>query len=296
MNAHTTDLAPAPTTAGDPEALSMTRTTQFDLEEMFSKHQLHSCIRQTFLDAGVADVMEQQGIPSTFGIDLLIQMVLHKRTTVPVLTGILKKHFEDNASIDNPAQFCADMILVMVDLDWLDWEDMSQQLIIRIDIPDAVKARMEIFQYPLPMIEKPDPVTNNRQTGYQSIRGSLLLKNNHHDEDICLDHINRSNAIPLALNADVVAFVQNQWKDLSAPKEGESRQDYVKRVTAFEKYDRVSRDVLAALMAQGDRFWLTHKYDKRGRTYSQGYHVNPQGNDWNKACVEFADAELLNEE
>jgi len=36
---------------------------------------------------------------------------------------------------------------------------------------------------------------------------------------------------------------------------------------------------------------LTHKYDKRGRCYSQGYHVNPQGNDWNKAVIEFAEKE-----
>ena len=65
---------------------------------------------------------------------------------------------------------------------------------------------------------------------------------------------------------------------------------------AFERYDRVSHDVLAGLMAQGNRFHLTYKYDKRGRTYAQGYHVNPQGSDWNKACVVFADAEPLNKD
>jgi DNA-directed RNA polymerase len=47
-------------------------------------------------------------------------------------------------------------------------------------------------------------------------------------------------------------------------------------------------------MAGGNRFWLTHKYDKRGRTYCQGYHVSYQGNDYNKACIEFADGEPLN--
>jgi len=97
----------------------------------------------------------------------------------------------------------------------------------------------------------------------------------------------------LSLDSDVVAFIQNQWKNHDRRKDGESREDFRKRVKAFDKYDRTSRDVLAALMAQGDRFWLTHKYDKRGRTYAQGYHVNPQGNDWNKACVEFANKEKL---
>jgi DNA-directed RNA polymerase len=38
---------------------------------------------------------------------------------------------------------------------------------------------------------------------------------------------------------------------------------------------------------------MTHKYDKRGRTYSQGYHIQPQGSDWNKAVIEFADKEIV---
>jgi DNA-directed RNA polymerase len=48
------------------------------------------------------------------------------------------------------------------------------------------------------------------------------------------------------------------------------------------------------MFTAGNRFYMTHKYDKRGRTYSQGYHINPQGNDWNKAVIEFADKEVIN--
>ncbi len=47
------------------------------------------------------------------------------------------------------------------------------------------------------------------------------------------------------------------------------------------------------LMMHSNVFHMTHKYDKRGRTYSQGYHVNYQGNPWNKACIEFADKEVV---
>jgi DNA-directed RNA polymerase len=47
------------------------------------------------------------------------------------------------------------------------------------------------------------------------------------------------------------------------------------------------------LAVADDRFYLTNKYDKRGRTYSQGYHVNPQGADWNKGVIELADKELI---
>ena len=196
---------------------------------------------------------------------------------------------------ENPAQACADMILIAAEKDFVDWDEMTQTIVMTYDITQDVKTRMAMLQYPLPMIEEPVPVRNNLQTGYQTISGSIILKDNHHAEDVCLDHINRMNRIPLSLNTDVVSFVQHQWKNLDKPKNGETKEDFRRRVKAFEKYDKSSRGVIKALLAQGDRFWLTHKYDKRGRTYSQGYHVNYQGADWNKACVEFADKEVLND-
>ena len=74
--------------------------------------------------------------------------------------------------------------------------------------------------------------------------------------------------------------------------EGETRADFEKRRRAFEKYDRTAKDVIGLLQQEGSEFYLTHKYDKRGRTYCQGYHVTYQGAPWNKAVIEFADQEV----
>ena len=52
------------------------------------------------------------------------------------------------------------------------------------------------------------------------------------------------------------------------------------------------REVMEALFMMGNEFYLTHRYDKRGRCYAQGYHVTTQGNPWNKAVIEFAHEEL----
>lgn len=278
--------------APETDDLSIMGSSQIDLERLYSKHQVFSCLANEYRDAGFEEALIEVGILASFGIDLLVQMCLHKRASVPVLVGLLKKHFKHET---NPAQACADMILKAAAEDVIDWEDLSGTAVVKYEVSADVQERLDRFQYPLPMIQEPESVNNNRQTGYCTIRGSIILRNNHHEDDVCLDHINRMNSTPLALNANVVAFVQNQWKNLDKPKDGESHDDFKRRKKAFEKYDRTSRDVLAALMAQGDRFWLTHKYDKRGRTYSQGYHVNYQGNDWNKACIEFADKEPLNE-
>ena len=50
---------------------------------------------------------------------------------------------------------------------------------------------------------------------------------------------------------------------------------------------------MSILVNAGNRFFLTHAYDKRGRTYAKGYHVNYQGNDWNKATICFAEGEIV---
>lgn len=263
-------------------------TSQIALEQLYSKYQLMDCIKGEFIAAGFPNELARLEIPVDFGIELLAQIALHKRAPIYTLVGLLRKHF---LAEDNPSQACADMILKAAQEDFVDWNDLSQSVIVKFILSEDVQEKLNQFQYPLPMIEEPSTVSNNKQTGYRTIKGSLILKNNHHNEDICLDHINRMNAVPLSLNADVVAFVQNNWKNLNKAKEGEKVEDYRKRVRAFEKYDESSRDVLQALMAAGNRFWLTHKYDKRGRSYCQGYHATYQGNDWNKAVIEFADAE-----
>ena len=273
--------------------VDITTATQSELEMLTSKYQLMSCLREEFRAAGFVAELQSKNIDPDFGIDLLAQMVLHKRANIPTIVGCLMHHFEHAA---DPAQACADAVLEAAEADFLDWNPELLLLIIVYNISDDVKEKLDMFQYPLPMVVEPEEVCRNRQTGYQTIKGSIILRDNHHEDDVCLDHINRMNAIPLTLNKDVVTFIQNKWKSLDKPKPDETIQKFQKRKRAFAKYDEVSRDVIEAIIWQGNRFWLTHKYDKRGRTYAQGYHINPMGNDWNKACVEFADAEPLNKE
>lgn len=43
-----------------------------------------------------------------------------------------------------------------------------------------------------------------------------------------------------------------------------------------------------------DEVYLTHRYDRRGRVYASGYHVNTQGDDYRKAVLTLANKEVLN--
>ena len=262
------------------------RERQKELEHLFNKNQLLPRIRKEFVDCEECDFLEhmkENQIPVAFGVDLLAQLVLHKRASLSTLIGCLRHHFDDG-------QQTADMLYKAADIDLIDYDPEMRIFIMKFDISPDVQEELDKFQFPLPMIVPPLKVLNNKENGYFTSSGSIILRNNHHMDDVCLDHINRMNAIKFTINNDTASMVKNSWRSLDKPKEGETKEDFNRRKRAFEKYDRTAKDVMALLT---DEFYLTHKYDKRGRTYCQGYHVNPQGNPWNKAVVEFADKEFI---
>ena len=267
---------------------------QIELEKLFAKNQLLSRLRREFRQPEVVELCEQHKLPVDFAIDLLAQMVLHKRAGIGILVGLLHRHFGTGQGERQDLQDCADMIGKAIESRIVNWDPIAWQVTVAIETSDEVYAELELYQYPLPMVIEPQKVRCNRDTGYLTMRGSLILKGgNHHEDDICLDHINRVNQVALTINVDTARMVRNQWKNLDKQKEDETAKDFQDRVSAFQKYDRNAKEVMEMVFVTGDRFWLTHKYDKRGRTYAQGYHVNPQGNAWNKAVVEFAKKEIV---
>jgi len=266
---------------------------QMELERLYSKNQLIPRITKEFEENGKFDFthyMELCSIPVRFGYSILVQMVLHRRTNMATMIGLMRHHFLDEAS---PSQSCADMLLKAAEHDLVDWDPTAEQFVIRYDITDDVKQELEMFQYPLPMVVRPNLVRNNLDSGYLLNRGSLILKDNHHDDDIVLSHLNLVNSVRYEVNQDTATMVKNKWRNLDRAKEGETQADYRKRVKAFNKYDRTAHDVIKLLTSQGNTFYFTHKYDKRGRTYCMGYHIQYQGNSWNKACIELADKEIV---
>lgn len=279
---------------GDPKARHQ---HQIELEKLYSKNQTISRIRQEFEDCKEINFkryIASQQIPVEFGMDLLIQMALHKRTTLPTLAGILRHHFEPSP-VNGPSatQEACNMLQRAAEAGLVDWDSKLKMFIVRFTITEDVQRDLDRFQYPLPMVVPPKRVKDNRDTGYFTSRNSILLKKNHHDDDVCLDHINRVNSIRFAIDYDTARMIANSWRNLDKPKQGETKEDFDKRKRAFNKYDRTAKEVIDKLLAHGNEFYLTHKYDKRGRVYCQGYHVNYQGAPWNKAVIELANREFV---
>jgi hypothetical protein len=262
---------------------------QIDIEKLFHKNQLIPRIRQEFqtCEFDFEAHMREHNIDIEFGFALLVQMVLHKRTVLSALVGTLRRYFNDDS------QATVDELTKAVGADLVDWSPITRQFIVRFGITPDVQEELDRYQYPLPMVVAPVELKDNHDTGYYLSRNSVILKKNHHDEDVCLDHLNRSNKTRFRINEDVANTIRNRWKNLDKPKPEEDISCFQKRVKAFDKFNRSAFDVIEHLgLSTGGEFYLTHKYDKRGRTYAQGYVVNPQGNPWQKASVEFAHQEV----
>jgi len=273
---------------------------QLSLELLYDKNQLMPRVRAEFIDCkdfNFIHYCEEQGIPSDFGIDLLAHMAIRKRANVPTLVGCLWHHFKDSQTTADFLQRAAEADLVDLHQVQSPYDnELKWEFVVKFGISDDVQRELDKFQYPLPMVIQPRKVESNLDSGYLNRKESVILRDNHHNDDVCLDHINRMNAIPFAINMTVAKAIQNKWKGIDKRKKDETWEDYRKRRKAFDKYNAVAKDVLALLTKQGNRIYLTHKYDKRGRTYCMGFHVTYQGTDWNKSVLELADKEYVLDE
>lgn len=259
--------------------------SQIEFEKLFAKNQLKTRIWEEFSNQFDWETYSKSvGLFFPFTKELLIQMVLHKRTNLVTLVGILRKYFDTSQECVNAIELALVNELIYYD---------GNVFLVKFDITQDVQEDLNRYQFPLPMIVEPKKVNSNQECGYYSFKYSVLMGNTFHEEDVCLDVINILNSTKLRINQDVSSFIKNSWRKLAKPKVGESHKDFKARHKAFDKYNKTSLEVIFYLGVMDNEFWLTHGVDFRGRIYSKGYHVNYQGNDWNKAVIEFAEGEII---
>ena len=57
---------------------------------------------------------------------------------------------------------------------------------------------------------------------------------------------------------------------------------------------RVAGRGMKFLLDNGGEFYLTHKFDYRGRCYDVGYYINSQGDDYQKYLIQLSKEEVIN--
>ena len=228
-------------------------------------------------------------------LNILTQTVLTASDYVPLLSICSSVSFGLDRYHD--IQTCADILwlinqtdLILIDIS----VDNTRYIQSNMELPDELVNRLTIMCVLPPMLVKPRTLRHNKSCGYLTInKDSLILgdKENYHDECISLDVLNTLNSQALCLDLDICYKFQKEFKsefDKDTDEYLNQRKTYERAKEQFEYF----RDVI-----QDKTIHFTHKVDKRGRVYSQGYQFNFQGSSYEKACInlktkEFVEGEL----
>lgn len=246
-----------------------------ELEEKYANwEEIPYLTRVLKEEPGLKAFIEEEFEKPDVVFKFLVQLMLHKRMNIPTAVGMFRKYFDN-------CKDCFNYLMLIVEAELCFYK--NKQFITKAVIPDAVQEQLDRFMFPMPMVIRPLKVRSNLDTGYLFSKKSIVLKDNYTDQDVCLDVINKLNQISLTTDYDLAVTIKNEWKDIDHKKADETEADYEKRVTAFKKYNKATMFVLEMLKEK--KIYLCHAYDKRGRVYCRGYHINYQGNSWNKAVI-----------
>ena len=222
-------------------------------------------------------------------LNILTQTVLIASDYVPLLSICSSQSFGLGRYHD--IQTCADVLWLInqTDLILIDVVNDTRYIQSNMELPDELVNRLTLMCVLPPMLVKPRTLRHNKSCGYLTInKDSLILgdKENYHDECISLDVLNTLNSQAYQLDLDICYKYE---KELTGDEP--TRSDELTHNKAKEQFEYF-RDVI-----QDKTIFFTHKVDKRGRIYSQGYQFNTQGSSYEKACInlktkEFVEGEL----
>lgn len=278
------------------DKLSPIQKLELELERTYASNQLMPRVRRYYDEYEMFDFkayFNQIEVTHKFGINLLAEIGIKKRCPLNVMFGILRNvaDIPDDSGNTIPLEIQMDRA---IEGGLVDYDDKTDTLIVITEISAEVRDELDLFQYPLPMVVEPRRINNNLDSGYYTFRKSILLNNNEPEGlDLRLDHINRVNKIPLSINLKTAKATTLKWKNLSKRKDGESKEEYDNKLYNFNKYKETTMWVMENLTQATDKIYLTCSVDFRGRTYYNGYHCNPQNTEWNRACIELYNKEII---
>lgn len=221
-----------------------------------------------------------------FILAFMTQVALHKRIKVDALAAILRR-FGTNA------QELVDSFELLLDLGLAGYDPISHEFTV-VYMPNQ-DAQEQIAQHRtlIPFLVPPKKATFSNCGMYAIKRPCITKAMDNWDGDICLESIDRKNRVALTINVDVATSVVNKSKSGVKKKPDEDWEDYQKRIESWEHFVQLGIKDVNRIIGYGNKFYLPHQDDKRGRMYDSGYSIKYQGNTYQKACVEFFEQELI---
>jgi hypothetical protein len=134
------------------------------------------------------------------------------------------------------------------------------------------RKKLDKLQYLPPMKTRPQNWSNNHNGGWVFETKHLILGNKFtkHDNKLSYDVINKLQSVPWEIDSQTYL----NEKDTN-------------RILNKKKFLRVIREYT------GIPFYFVWRYDSRGRSYSSGYDLNLQSNEYGKALLSMHKKELI---
>lgn len=151
-------------------------------------------------------------------------------------------------------------------------------------LDDDTMTKLINKKYLPPLVCRPDVLVSNYSSSYLTKDTSVVLgKGNHHDKKLGLDALNIASDVALSLDEWVLTQSEESKKPLDTPQKAESHM----------RLQNASKCVYKDLMDSGNEFFFDWRFDKRGRMYSSGYHVNIQSTEYKKALINLSNKQVI---
>jgi hypothetical protein len=136
------------------------------------------------------------------------------------------------------------------------------------------KQKLAKLQYLPPMKQAPIKWKDNHNGGWFWENKHLILGSrfNRHDEPLAYDVINKLQSIPWEIDNETYLFEKQTNKTMN-------KKQFLKVIDQY----------------LGEHFYFVWRYDSRGRSYSSGYDLNLQSNEYGKALLSMHKKELITE-
>lgn len=266
---------------------------QKDFESKFSNTNLNKVVKDFLINQDAIKIVIDSNPDYRDPIlRLLTDLVINRRVLVSSEVGRLLHYFDENA------QDAADLISCCIDAGLCLYQEETNQLVVRF-IPEGEELeRINYMMHPLPMIVKPRKVVSNYDSPYLNSEKESQIYNSSIKEDVCLDVLNSLNSIPLRINSKIRDMGVNAWSSVSEKSEA-IIDEYAapnERRTLTERQFKIFNHQMKVVLNMWVKelpFFLPWKFDRRGRFYDEGYLIKVQGNDFQKAIVEFAEVDFV---
>jgi hypothetical protein len=251
--------------------IEIKKLEQVIIEDTYGKHNIRKYLKLALRD--YFDNHPNQFIPQDryelYVTNILLLTIDYPSVLVTSLLGVVAQQLDMEYN-----QALCTVLDELQHLECIDIYDSEYPYIIpKISLQDEIIEYIKSKEYLPPMVCRPRLILKNTDEPYLTKRkGSVILGDsfNHHDKPLALDVLNTLGKVQLSLDEDILSVPRDNPDDDEMLAIFDATSAYM-ALDIVHKYDNTC--------------YLPWKYDKRGRVYSQGYHINIQSDAYNKALI-----------